>query len=107
MFHKDCSVKLNPSTFARSHLSTDTTNPLCFLDVLQKEDVLRLDRRRQVYCNRDLKLETIDAIGFDMDYTLAMYVQEELDALSVNLTLQRLVEHRGYDAGIVHCCGVG
>jgi len=55
-----------------------------------------VDKARAVFCNRDLKFENLKSIGFDMDYTLARYRQEALDALSVELTLERLVEHCGY-----------
>jgi HAD superfamily 5'-nucleotidase-like hydrolase len=48
-----------------------------------------------VFCNRSLRLEHVLAIGFDMDYTLAIYDQAAMDALQSRLTLERLVE-RGY-----------
>lgn len=57
---------------------------------------VRLERARQVYANRDVNLSEIDAVGFDMDYTLALYNQAELDALSVAKTLERLVSERSY-----------
>ncbi|MEZ4440796.1 MAG: HAD-IG family 5'-nucleotidase [Polyangiaceae bacterium] len=50
---------------------------------------------RRVYVNRDLKLSNIDWIGFDMDYTLAIYHQDEMDRLSIEATLDKLVA-RGY-----------
>ena len=34
---------------------------------------------RRVFVNRDLKMSSIDWVGFDMDYTLAIYHQEEMD----------------------------
>lgn len=52
-------------------------------------------RARRIYCNRDLRLDLIGAVGFDMDYTLAIYKQDEMDRLSVEATAQKLVE-RGY-----------
>jgi 5'-nucleotidase len=64
--------------------------------------LLRLGERfdqgplRQIYCNRDLPYERVRWIGFDMDYTLAVYHQEALDALSHRLTVHRLVERYGY-----------
>ena len=70
------------------------------LDVLRHEDML-VERPRQIYCNRDLRFDKVEAVGFDMDYTLAPYIQEELDALSVRLTLERLVRHRGYPPEIL------
>jgi len=50
-----------------------------------------------VFVNRDLKLSGIDWVGFDMDYTLAIYRQEEMDSLSVELTVDRMIK-RGYPA---------
>ncbi len=38
-------------------------------------------------------------IGFDMDYTLAVYHQEEMDRLSINATLEKMVA-RGYPASL-------
>jgi 5'-nucleotidase len=49
----------------------------------------------RVYCCRSLRLDHVRLVGFDMDYTLAIYHQPEMDQLQVRATLQRLVE-RGY-----------
>jgi len=51
--------------------------------------------RRRVYCNRNLRLDRIKAVGFDMDYTLAIYRQAEMDRLSIDATVSKLVD-RGY-----------
>ncbi len=50
---------------------------------------------RRVYCNRNLRLDLINVVGFDMDYTLAIYRQAEMDRLSIEATVGKLVE-RGY-----------
>jgi len=50
---------------------------------------------RRVYCNRNLRLDQIKAVGFDMDYTLAIYRQAEMDRLSIDATVRKLVD-RGY-----------
>ncbi len=50
---------------------------------------------RRVYCNRNLRLDRVRAVGFDMDYTLAIYRQAEMDRLSIEATVSKLVE-RGY-----------
>lgn len=50
---------------------------------------------RRVYCNRNLRLDQIHVVGFDMDYTLAIYRQAEIDRLSIEATVSKLVE-RGY-----------
>jgi HAD superfamily 5'-nucleotidase-like hydrolase len=49
----------------------------------------------RVYCCRSLRLDHVRMVGFDMDYTLAIYNQPEMDQLQIRATLQRLVE-RGY-----------
>ncbi len=55
---------------------------------------------RRIYVNRDLKLARCDWIGFDMDYTLAIYQQEQMDLLSVEATTRKLVL-RGYPEWIL------
>jgi 5'-nucleotidase len=56
---------------------------------------VRIEPRERVFVNRDLNLAKIDWLGFDMDYTLAVYHQEALDELSVELTVERMIQ-RGY-----------
>ena len=53
-------------------------------------------RRNRVFCNRNLRMDSIEMIGFDMDYTLALYHQEKLEELSMALTLSKLCEKHGY-----------
>ncbi|MFH0902491.1 MAG: HAD-IG family 5'-nucleotidase [Pseudomonadota bacterium] len=60
-----------------------------------------IPRTRRVYVNRNLRMDAVDLIGFDMDYTLAVYNQRELDRLSIELTLRKLVDNRGYPPGIL------
>jgi len=50
---------------------------------------------RRVFTNRDLDLDTIQVVGFDMDYTLARYRRRSLDALTIEKTVEKLVG-RGY-----------
>ena len=63
---------------------------------------LDIQRSRRVYVNRNLKLEEIDLIGFDMDYTLALYNQRNLETLSIRCTLDKMVQKRGYPEEILH-----
>ncbi|WP_245677690.1 HAD-IG family 5'-nucleotidase [Chondromyces crocatus] len=51
--------------------------------------------------NRHLRLGQIDWVGFDMDYTLAIYNQTEMDALSIQGTMGKLVA-RGYPESVLH-----
>jgi len=52
-------------------------------------------RPRRIFTNRDLDFGTVPVVGFDMDYTLARYRQQELEALSLEATVDKLVE-RGW-----------
>ena len=56
---------------------------------------MSIHKQDRVYANRNLHMGAVQWIGFDMDYTLAIYRQEAMDALSVRLTAERLVQ-RGY-----------
>jgi len=47
---------------------------------------------RRIYCNRNLRLDRVEWVGFDMDYTLAIYRQDEMDRLSIESTARKLVE---------------
>jgi HAD superfamily 5'-nucleotidase-like hydrolase len=57
--------------------------------------------RGRVYCTRNLRLTSIEYIGFDMDYTLALYQQEQMEKLSIDLTLKYLIEKHGYGEEIL------
>lgn len=54
------------------------------------------DPTRQIFVNRNLNLARIDAVGFDMDYTLAPYHQHAMDALSIQMTVAKLIANKGY-----------
>src|SRR5204863_5596006 len=58
-------------------------------------------RKNRVFCNRNLRMDSIEMNGFDMDYTLALYHQERLEQLSMELTLQKLVDKHGYSDEIL------
>ena len=49
----------------------------------------------RVYVNRDLKMGRCAWIGFDLDYTLAIYRQLQMDELSIEATVNKLLA-RGY-----------
>jgi HAD superfamily 5'-nucleotidase-like hydrolase len=54
-----------------------------------------IPRPRRVFVNRNLRMSHIAWVGFDMDYTLAIYNQPEMDELSIKATIEKLVA-RGY-----------
>lgn len=60
-----------------------------------------LDPADRVYVNRNLRMDQIRQIGFDMDYTLAPYVKAAIEGLSYRLTAERLVKKLGYPESIL------
>lgn len=57
-------------------------------------------RSRRIYCNRSLRMDQIDWVGFDMDYTLAIYDQPKMDRLTIDAALQKLVQ-KGYPESLL------
>jgi HAD superfamily 5'-nucleotidase-like hydrolase len=57
-------------------------------------------RTRQIFVNRSLRMDNIDAVGFDMDYTLAMYHLVRLETLAFRMTIGRMIEAHGYPASL-------
>ncbi len=51
----------------------------------------------RLFVNRNLRMGTVRAIGFDMDYTLARYRRERIEEVAHRLTIEKLVA-RGYPA---------
>lgn len=60
----------------------------------------RIPREHRVYVNRNLRLEQIAWVGFDMDYTLAIYRHPEMDRLAIEATVRKLVE-RGHPESLL------
>ncbi|HSY39893.1 MAG TPA: 5'-nucleotidase domain-containing protein, partial [Polyangia bacterium] len=54
----------------------------------------------RIYVNRNLRLDKIEMVGFDMDYTLALYNQARIEELSMRATLDKLVTAKGYPEAI-------
>jgi len=55
-----------------------------------------------VFCNRELKMSHIRAIGFDMDYTLAQYQQPAFDKLAFDGAKEKLVKKLGYPEDVLN-----
>ena len=64
---------------------------------LQGPALFKLPHHRRVWVNRSLRMDQIEWVGFDMDYTLAIYRQVEIDRLSIDATVKKLIG-RGYPA---------
>jgi len=50
----------------------------------------------RIYVNRNLRMSSITAIGFDMDHTLALYNAATFERLCFDLALDLLVTRKGY-----------
>lgn len=50
---------------------------------------------RRIFTNRDLNLDRISIVGFDMDYTLAIYRQEAITEVSLRSAVDKLIS-RGH-----------
>ena len=55
-----------------------------------------VERARQMFVNRNLRMSKVDLVGFDMDYTLAIYHLRRIEQLSYEMTLARLISVKGY-----------
>jgi len=55
-----------------------------------------IPRERRIFVNRNLRMDDIEALGFDMDHTLALYNRGSFEQLTHDLAVQYLVEWRGY-----------
>ena len=82
---------------AKAHLDPSKAH-LELLEALGQSVPRTLDisRARRIFVNRNLRMDEIDLIGFDMDYTLALYHQRNLESLSIQCTLDKLIAKRGY-----------
>ena len=59
--------------------SGDTPAPTTSGDLIAAAQSLDIPRRNRVYVNRNLRLDKIEMVGFDMDYTLALYNQARIE----------------------------
>jgi HAD superfamily 5'-nucleotidase-like hydrolase len=59
-----------------------------------------IPRAHRVFVNRNLRLDKIEVVGFDMDYTLALYNQTRIEELSIRATVEKLVKAKGYPEAI-------
>ncbi len=55
-----------------------------------------IPRERRIFVNRNLRMENVRALGFDMDHTLALYNRASFEQLTHDLAVRNLLEWRGY-----------
>ncbi|MGZ3459255.1 MAG: HAD-IG family 5'-nucleotidase [Archangium sp.] len=65
-------------------------------------DTRQVPRARDIFVNRNLRMAGVELVGFDMDYTLAIYHMRRLEELAYDMTLAKLICERGYPAVIGH-----
>lgn len=63
-------------------------------------EVPTVELKNRIFCNRSLNMNMIKAVGFDMDYTLALYKPDTFEALAYHETLKKLVK-QGYPEKIL------
>jgi len=63
-------------------------------------DATDVSRGQRIYVNRNLRLDSMRAIGFDMDHTLAVYKSLPFERLAFEKTTQKLVA-RGYPRSLL------
>ena len=59
-----------------------------------------IPRGSRIYANRNLQLDRVKLVGFDMDYTLALYDQPRMEAISILATLNKLIGLKDYPEAI-------
>lgn len=54
--------------------------------------------QRAIFTNRTLRFDRINALGFDLDHTLAVYDSAALDSVAMRMVIDRLIREEGYSA---------
>ncbi len=60
-----------------------------------------LEPARRVFVNRNMRMDHVRQVGFDMDYTLLPYSKRSIEELSFRLTAEKLVSKHGYPEEIL------
>ncbi|MDD5091630.1 MAG: HAD-IG family 5'-nucleotidase [Candidatus Wallbacteria bacterium] len=59
------------------------------LNLIEPEE--GIEKGRRIFVNRNLRLDKIKAVGFDMDHTLAVYNRDTIEPLDFSLTIERMI----------------
>ena len=65
------------------------------IELFEQLDPEHIPFEKRIFTNRNLRMRKSQLIGFDMDYTLALY-HDTIEHLAVELTLSALIKDRGY-----------
>lgn len=66
------------------------------LDRIGGPESAHVQAATRVFASGDLDMRSVKLVGFDMDYTLAIYHKAPMEQLQYDLTLKRMVAHLGY-----------
>lgn len=66
------------------------------LDLINEVIDVNHDVSRGIFVNRALNMESVKYIGFDMDYTLAIYNKNEMELRAFYFSIEKLVNNKGY-----------
>lgn len=72
--------------------------PLANISSLGEQEI---EKENRVFVARNLKMESIKTIGFDLDHTLAIYNLQNFDELCYSIAKQRLVTDKGFPKKIL------
>lgn len=69
-------------------------------EILSRPAASETPTARQIFVNRNLPMAKVELIGFDMDYTLAIYHLRRIEELSYAMTVEKLIGAFGYPVEI-------
>ena len=78
---------------------SETSNGALVTEILTRLQPEKVPYPHRIFVNRTLRLDSVNVVGFDMDYTLAHYTIE-LKHLAARLTLRRMTDVHGYPAEV-------
>jgi HAD superfamily 5'-nucleotidase-like hydrolase len=90
----------DPSSPRPAEAEKDLLTDARLRDLIAPDGRREIQRARQVFVNRNLRMTGIEAVGFDMDYTLAVYCKRSVEQLSFDMTLDRMIHKHGYPESI-------
>ena len=93
----DSETRLDPATVAEPAYDAPPVQALLGAPHAPHREV---PRSREIFVNRNLRMDRVEAVGFDMDYTVAMYHLQRLETLAFRMTLARMIEARGYPVAV-------
>lgn len=82
----------------KQEATTQNANPLD-LKIPTQSKVYKRDPDKRIFVNRGLMLQKVKFLGFDMDYTIAVYKSPNFEALGFNLIKDKMVS-MGYPEAI-------